>query len=37
MLNKDSLIKFMHMAASVRETRTVYKSLYKSTAQLIEN
>jgi len=33
MLNKDSFIKFMHMAASVRETRAVHKS----TAQLTEN
>jgi len=28
MLNKDSFIKFMHMAASVRQTRAVYKLLY---------
>jgi len=25
MLNTDSFIKFMHMAAAVRETRAVYK------------
>jgi len=28
MLNKDSFIKFMHMAASVRQIRAVYKSLH---------
>jgi len=28
MLNKDSFIKFMHMAASVRETRAVFKPLH---------
>jgi len=33
MLNKDSLMKLMHMAATVRETRAVYKS---SKAQLIK-
>jgi len=26
MLNKDSFVKMMHMAASVRETRVVYKT-----------
>jgi len=31
MLNKDSFIKFMHMAASVRETRAVCKSLQNTT------
>jgi len=31
MLKRDSFIKFMHMAASVRETRAVYNSI----AQLI--
>ena len=35
MLNKDSFIEFMHMAASERESRGVYNSLH-STAQ-IEN
>jgi len=33
MLNKDSFLKLMHMAASVRETYSVYIS---STAQLME-
>jgi len=27
MLNKDSFIKLMHMAASLRETRAVYKQI----------
>jgi len=30
-LNQDSFIKFMHMAASVRETRVVSKSLHSTT------
>jgi len=30
-LNKDSFIKLMHMAASLRETRAVYKSLLSTT------
>jgi len=31
MLNKDSFIKFVHMAASVRVIRVVYKSLHSTT------
>jgi len=31
MLHEDSLIKFMHMAASVREISAVYKSLNSTT------
>jgi len=31
MLNKDSFNKFMHMAASTRETRAMYKSLHSTT------
>jgi len=31
MLNKDSFIKLMHMAASVRESCVVYKSLHRTT------
>jgi len=30
MLNKDSFIKFMHMATSVRETCAVCKSLHST-------
>jgi len=30
-LNQDSFVKFMHMAASVRETRAVYKSHHRTT------
>jgi len=30
MLNHDSFVKFMHMAASMRETRTVHKSLHST-------
>jgi len=36
MLHKDSFIKFMHVVASVRETRAVCKSNH-STAQVIGN
>jgi len=31
MLNKDSFIKFMHMEASMRETRSLYKSIHSTT------
>ena len=34
MLNKDSFIKFMHIAASLRETRSLYKSIH---SKLFEN
>jgi len=33
MLDKDSFIKFMHMAASVRETRVLCKPLRFQTQQ----
>jgi len=35
LLNQDSFVKFMHMAASVRETRAVHKSSLHSTTHWI--
>jgi len=31
MLNKDSFLKFIHMAALVRENRIVWESLHNTT------
>jgi len=30
-LNQDSFVKFMHMVASVRQTRAIHKSLHSTT------
>jgi len=36
MFNKDSFIKLMHTAASLRETLAIYKSLHSITLSKLE-
>jgi len=35
-LNQDSFVKFMHMAASVKETRAVQTSFHSTTHWILE-